>query len=137
MLKSLLKKKTAKDSIPIDLWEEKFMFIKRKWQGTPANIQTYIFPNMKQFKAEFPKSAPNKNDLFIGVIHWPANNCDIVAITKGNTCLEYPLTNRYFEDLDDTFLHTVGILPSDDNICRNCSEFATFINTEGNCHECQ
>lgn len=129
--------KETKRTMPIDLREEKFNYIKEKWKGTPANIQTYIFPNMKEFKAEFPKRTPNKNDLFIGVIHWPANNCDIVAITRGDTCLEYPLINQHFEDVDDTFLGTVGILPSHNNSCRYCGEFATFINTEGSCHECK
>ncbi|MFD1608501.1 hypothetical protein [Oceanobacillus luteolus] len=91
---------------------------------------------MIELKREFPKQTNDKNDLFIGILAWPSNNCDVIAITKGDIYLEYPLNNHFFGDLNEDFFENIGVIPTN-NTCSNCREFAIFIDANEKCMDCK
>ncbi|MCT2537265.1 hypothetical protein NC661_14660 [Aquibacillus koreensis] len=132
MLATLFKKK-KEVIIPEDKWREQFSIIKNTWHAE-VSFTTYMFKDHNQLKSEFPRTAA-KHELHIAVLPWSAEGVDIVAITKHENYLEHPLNCR-FEELEEKDFEAMGLFPKTTQHCKNCEEFTTFIDVDGNCKDC-
>lgn len=131
----LTKLKRTTKTIPTKEWEYKFQYIRKKWEGTPAIIKTFVYNDFHTLKQNTPLTV-GKNEIVIALTYWQANNSDILTITKGNLFFEYPLGNLRFTDLTDKELSALKLLPQAQIYCNQCLEFSTSINSDGLCLDC-